>query len=305
MNVRSVVAAITLLIGFAAMSGGIGFAAPSPLTVSSLPPPAPPATEPGSELLVLANVKARTAFGPAAQVTFYLANAPKSGPADIAIGTATVPLLEAIFGESISTSASVPQDVTPGFYYLLACSGNSCAATPGTIHVIGQALSAVDQAPGTAQASAPATEYFPENPGDGMTVDSPFDCPLSAHGQWPSRCVWVNSPVISAADNIVAKALMYCPRSNPFPYQVALGFDPLWQDKSVYPVSAQTSGVSRIKYKVENNGRIFSYSGRDPNDPAQRGYAFFLFYCGEHSCPSFKGQVRFLCSDKASTSSLP
>jgi hypothetical protein len=306
MNARFVVAALALTIGFGAIGGSAHAAQPAPLIVSSVLPPEPPGTEPGSLLSVQATVRARNAFGRSAQLTFYLATDPAPASDNVPIASVTVALIPALFGETVRATASIPQDVTPGFYYLLACAGNSCAATAGTLDVIGQALSAAEPPGGTALGAAPGTEYFPENPADGMTVGEPFDCPLSTHGQFPSNCVWVTSKKITVVRPDTAISLMYCPTSNPYPFQVAIGNDPLWQDLALYPSFAKTTGVSNTKYKADLFGAPLSYSGLDPSDSGKRGYATFSFLCGSNECLStFTGQVKYLCTDRPTTSALP
>jgi hypothetical protein len=96
---------------------------------------------------------------------------------------------------------------------------------------------------------------------------------------------------------------MYRRRSNPFFYQVAIGFDPLWEDQSEFPTFAKTNGVSSTRYKVDDSSGIFSYSGKDPSDPNQRGYTAFVFYCGQNC--TITGRVKFLCSDRVASSTLP
>ena len=64
-------------------------------------------------------------------------------------------------------------------------------------------------------------------------------------------------------------ALWYCPAANPYPYVVALGFDPLWEDRS-FGFFLTTRPVSFTKYKTDFFGP-FSYAGASGN----RGYALF------------------------------
>jgi hypothetical protein len=305
MNTRLLIAAMALSIGIGGIAGA-AHAAPPALTVTSVLPPEPPGTEPGSQMLLQATVKARSAFGSAAQVTFYLAENPVSAPGNIPIATATVPLLPAIFGETISATASVPDDVTPGFYYLLGCVGGNCAVTPYTIQVLGQSLSEVEPPGGTAQTTATGKEYFPERPADGLSVGGKFECPYSSHGQSPGLCVWVTSGRIPVTLPDTGTSLMYCPSGFPYPFQVFLGNDPLWNDLSGYPKFAKTNGVSNTKYNTDFFGAPLSYSGLDPNDSGRRGYAAFRFYCGSNEClRNFTGQVEYLCSTRESTSALP
>lgn len=197
---------------------------------------------------------------------------------------------------TVGVAGLVPQDVPPGFYYLLACIGSNCVASPGTVHIIGQALSAVDQSANTAILANPPLEYFPEST-KGIVVDSPFPCPISAHGQYPSDCVWVTTQRLRFSKN--GFALWYCPTTNPYPYQVAIGFDPLWQDRSL-GFFMTTRPVSFTKYKTDFFGP-FSYAGGTGN----RGYALFRWSTREITPGPSGVQVRYLCTDRLSNSAYP
>jgi hypothetical protein len=175
-------------------------------TVQVVLPPTPSGTEPGGEMFLQATV---TGSGSAA-MTFYLGETPSHNGNDVEIGSTTAA------SGTVGVAGLVPQAVPPGFYYLQACIGSNCAASPGTIQIIGQALSAVDQSTDTSVlAEPPGPEYFPETT-LGMEVGSPFPCPISSHGQYPSNCVWVTTQVQKPpARNSLA--LWYCPAANPYP----------------------------------------------------------------------------------------
>ena len=192
----------------------------------------------------------------------------------------------------------------PGFYFVLACAGaGNCAASEGTIQVVGQRLSTVSQGPGVISVSPPANEYFPEVPSAHMTVGSPFACPFSFHGQWPSNCVYVTTGSFPTAIGATSQGLMYCPIGQPYPYEVAIGFDPLWNDLSDLGGAAGTNAVSGTKYKIDGGGLPLSYAGLDPSDPLQRGYGWFHLTNRSEFTVIF--QVEYLCSDRAPTSTLP
>jgi hypothetical protein len=152
------------------------------------------------------------------------------------------------------------------------------------------------------------TQHYP-NPVD---IGSPFDCPISAHGQYPSRCVWVkkdNQQFPAAKRTVKIPGLWYCPTDYPHPYEVAIGFDPLWQDTSVN--SPLTTGysvsVSPVSFgflnQNPNNGRFRSWTGtRD-----RPGYVSAILegYTRGVQQPSDGAGFRYVCSTKMATSALP
>ena len=271
--------------------------------VSSVLKPVPPGGLPGGEMFLQAAV---TANGPRpAKVMFYLAQAKVPGPGDILLATATVKSApRPIDGpRMIDVTAHVGSQVPPGLYFVLACAdaGRHCAASRGTIQIVGEGLSPVDQSAGTISSSPPFTEYFPEYLGDGMTVGQPFPCPFSIHGQWPSSCVYVTTKNFDIPPNTTHGGLMYCPADRPYPYQVAIGFDPLWLDKTVDTSSARTNAVSFTKYKKNVLGMPYSYTGFNATSrPPNRGYAAF-YWAGCTTCSGGTGQVQFLCTNKATS----
>ena len=280
------------------------------VTVSSVLAPVPPGSPPGGEIFLQATV---TASGPRpATVMFYLAQDEVPGPHDILLATARVRLAPRLMApRTVGVAAHIGSQVPPGFYFVLACTYSECAVSPGTIQIMSEGVSAIDQSSGTTSETAPAPEYFPENPGDGMTVDSPIACPLSTHGQWPGSCVWVTTKVISVKFPSTADGLFYCPKDRPYPFQVALSDDPLWEDLST-PVSAygRTNSVSFTKYKTNIFKLPYSYAGFGPNTtPPNRGYAEFRFgYCLDVRDPcndEIFGKARFLCSDKPTKGAQP
>jgi len=275
----------------------------STLTVSSVLDPIPPGSPPDGEIFLRATVRA-IGLRPTT-VMFYLAQAKVPGPGDILLATATVKSAPPpIVGpRTIDVTAHVGSQVPPGLYFVLACAdaGSHCAASRGTIQIMREGLSPVDQSAGTIPSSPPFTEYFPEVPTDGMTVGQPFPCPLSIHGQWPSSCVYVTTKNFDIPENTNLGGLMYCPADRPYPFQVAIGFDPLWLDKTVDTVPARTNAVSFTKYKINSFGMPYSYTGFDATSrPPNRGYAAF-YWTGCTTCGDGTGQVQFLCSNKATS----
>jgi hypothetical protein len=278
------VLAALMTLGAAHLSSGTTTPIPA---VQEVPPPTPSGTEPGSQMFLQATV---TGSG-STDVTFYLGERPWHNGDDVEIGSTTAS------SGTVGVAGLVPQDVPQGFYYLLACIGSNCVASQGTIHIIGQALSAVDQSPDTAiLAGPPGPEYFPETTA-GIDVGSPFPCPISTHGQYPSSCVWVTTQAQKSPTK-TGLALWYCPTTNPYPYLVAIGFDPLWEDRS-HGFFLTTRPVSFTKYKTDPFGP-FSYAGGSGN----RGYALFSWNTREKA-PGARVQVRYLCTDRLSISAYP
>ena len=93
-------------------------------------------------------------------------------------------------------------------------------------------------------------------------------------------------------------AYWYCPKDKPYPYQVAIGFDPMWQDLT-YGFFLVTRPVSFTKYKTDFFGP-FSYAGTDGG----RGYVLFKWSAKE-KVPRSNLQMRYLCTDKRSNSAYP
>ncbi len=274
------------------------------VAVSNVLAPVPPGAAPGGVMFLSATVKPR-GLRPAT-VSFYLGEASTHGPDDILLATSTVrPLSLLLAPQSLQLTAPIGPLVPPGFYFVLACTGNQCAATAATIEIIGQGLSPVDQTPGTTSPTPPAQEYFPENPGDGFTVTNPFPCPFSTHGQWPSSCVGLLTTVITVPNRDGVDGLFYCPANRPYPFQVAIGDDPVWEDKTTPPpYGARTNAVSFTKYKIGFAGHAFSYAGFGPGTtPPNRGYVSFRFFGS--SITTVSGQAFFVCSDKPTTGAQP
>lgn len=280
------------------------------VTVLSVLAPVPPGSPPGGEIFLQATV---TASGPrSATVMFYLVQDEEPGPHDILLATARVrPAPQPMAPRTVGVAAHIGSQVPPGFYFVLACTDGQCAASPRTIEIIGEGLSAIDQSPGTTSETPPAPEYFPENPGDGMSVGSPFACPFSTHGQSPGSCVWVTTKVLPVKYPATVDGLFYCPKDRPYPFQVALSDDPLWEDLST-PISAygRTNSVSFTKYKTNSFKLPYSYTGFGPGTtPPNRGYAEFRFgFCFDIRDPCGKeifGKARFVCGNKPTRSAQP
>jgi len=193
-----------------------------------------------------------------------------------------------------SVIVRVPSETLYGLYFVKACIGEKCKMSPGTIHVAYKGVSEPIP-PNRVLASAPYTEFFPEDPSSGMRLGDTFDCPLSGHGQWPSDCqyVFTNSYKSGFEDH---NGYYYCPTSHKYPYKVIAGDDPLWDDQSIFPSSAQTFKVSNSKYEVDSGiNRGYSYSGKDSSDPARRGYVWFRLTTDAQNT---NAEAWFLCSNQ-------
>ena len=294
--------ALVMLVGLMAVSVPHPASAASAnlLRIVSVAIPVPPGAEPNGQLAVQASVKANIGFG-SSTVSFFLAQNPYPEPSDVAIGSTSVSLLPLLFAPGpVSVTATIPSDVTPGFYYLLACAGaNNCAASAQTITIAGQELSRNPEEPGVSSQSAPGPEYFPEST-SGMSVGAPFNCPASGNGQNGAKCVWVTTQTVSVNPPNQALGLFYCPTSNPYPFQVIFGHDTLWKDLSTFGAIGHTSGVSFTKYKTDTLGFVLSYSG------PPRGYAVFWWTCVPGFCNStLTGQVQYACATVKTQRAIP
>lgn len=272
-----------MTLGAAPLSSGTTRPIP---TVERVLPAVPPGTQPGGQMFLRAIV---TGDG-SAEVTFYLGEEPRYNRNALEIGSTTAS------SGTVGVPAFIPQDVPPGLYYVLACIRSNCVASRGTIQIIGQELSAVDESLDTSVLSAPpGPEYFPEST-TGMEVGSPFPCPLSTHGQYPSTCVWVTTQ-LQMPPTMTGLALWYCPIANPHPYLVAIGFDPLWEDQS-FGLFLKTRPVSFTKYKTDFFGP-FSYRGT-----GDRGYVLISWTSRDRTRGAYI-QPRYLCTTRPSDSAYP
>ncbi|HUA36613.1 MAG TPA: hypothetical protein VMA09_23620 [Candidatus Binataceae bacterium] len=272
----------------------------SALKVLSVAIPVPPGAEPNGQMSLQATAKANIGFG-SSTVSFYLAQNPYPEASDILIGSASASLLPLLFAPGpVSATGTVPSDVTPGFYYLLACAGaNNCAASKQTITIAAQELSRNPQEPGVSSQSAPGQEFFPEST-PGMSVGTPFNCPASGNGQSGAQCVWVTTQIVSFTPPNQALGLFYCPTSYPYPFQVIFGHDTLWKDLSAFGAVGHTTGVSFTKYKTDSLGFVLSFAG------PPRGYAVFSWTCLPGFCGSaLTGQVQYACANVKTVRAIP
>jgi hypothetical protein len=237
------------------------------------------------------------------------------------------------------TDATVPRRVKPGIYRLIACAdvgnrvkesreGNNCTTQRNSIAIQGPTPQGLGSGPPTASQTPPQKEYRPgngyPNTDTGWEYQDIGKCPASTHGQgWPatngfpgigtSNCEWVTTPrftggaftdFVTAPDTAPDRAvfgLFYCPYDHPFPFLVAIGTDPLWNDLS----RDQATGTKTVKHDKylyqESYGTKWAYSYAGLGPPARNpGYVFFAFGQGVPNHPNISGRAEYLCSDTAS-----
>jgi hypothetical protein len=245
--------------------------------------------------------------------------------------------------------AKVPARVEPGIYHLIACAdvgdrvkesreGNNCTTARHAITI--QGPSAQSGPPGSTPVASndpPAKEYTPggaspEHATAGFEISEGFRCPGSTHGQgFPatnafytkdtSDCVWVTTPRFDGGAfqretgpdihdiKYGVFGLFYCPAAYRYPFLVALGTDPLWEDQSDGMVSnALTGTVSADKYVYSEGATDAKYGdsyaglGGPVEDP---GYVFFRLPGNPSSgAPTRSGRAAYLCSDTPSDLAL-
>jgi hypothetical protein len=285
------------------------------LSVTKVGTPFPPTAEMGAPMEIDVGHEAKGAEAPASETGFYLSADPEHDPSDVKVDSVNVrPVGE---GERRSVQAVVQPEapLETGISHVLACADdanrvreaneqNNCAPTPGTIVVNGEAPVPTENEaapPAAGTSGPPLSEHYPENPGSGMTVDAEFDCPFSLHGQWPSKCVWVTTRALYDTVYKVDEGYNYCPTSHRYPFQVALGFDPLWQDLSDFVLgSAATNAVTGVKYQRTGPDQKIYWSYTGGNDSAQRGYVY-----GKLTVLRVGGataKMKYVCSNKKATS---
>ncbi len=104
--------------------------------------------------------------------------------------------------------------------------------------------------------------------------------------------------------------LWYCPAAYPYPYEVAFGFDPLWEDTSrstggslEYSVSVATVGVRQFAENAAGT-RYLSWTG----NAGSPGYVSAILHVdvGSGSQPPHAGAgFKYLCSTKKANGGVP
>lgn len=217
---------------------------------------------------------------------------------------------------TVRRSVRIPADTPAGLYYVIACAdvpgpadgAADCDATDKTLPVVadqvvsGPPATQAPPAPPAPQGSAQPPSITP------FYVNKEIDCPFSAHGQGGSKCVWTETEpqVRSNGDPAQVEGLFLCPESHPYPFVVALGFDPLWDDtSSAGDVLVET--VSKTRY-----ARLKSFTGREywasfSGQSTQTGYvsAKLSAQAVYKDTTNWILRFEFLCSTKKATSALP
>jgi hypothetical protein len=295
-------------------SGSAGGAGAGPdLVVSALPNPVPEG-EPGTYAFGLtATIADRgDAAAPASEMRFYLSADRRLSSNDERLPLLKVHGLRAGAKETVHETWKVPQSLAPGIYHVLACEHNKCAATERTVAVTQPGDGPTElmgaSSPGAVQASqSPKPEWFPK------LSEGPFDCPISLHGQ-DGKCVWVNTYQVRRDHelrddpNRVISVFSYCPAPYSWPYEVAIGFDPMWENKG-FKSDAFIETVARQKWTLYTSfiGRQYYPSYGAPNETS--GGYISIDFNGEIDRPwsrtPWEHKARYMCADKHANSMLP
>lgn len=305
-------------------------AAPRPdLQVHALPDPVPTGQAGSYGLRLKATVTNEgSGAAPATALRFFLSRNRALGEADTRLPSVRVDRLAAGASDRVDEAWEVPDTVEPGVYHVIACADagdrvtetderDNCRVADETVAVTepGGETAAQSGAPmsGATEASPPKREFFPEQGTDlgfrGIRVSSPFDCPASAHGQGSGRCVWVRTPEIlydwqDPSKGRVRSDFWYCPSDYRYPFEVALGFDPLWENLG-FQSDAFVETVAAKKWTLYKSwlGREYYPSYGAPDD--SRGYVTIDFNGVAFESKPWSHEARFMCSSKRANSMLP
>jgi hypothetical protein len=225
----------------------------------------------------------------------------------------------------VRESWKVPRRLRAGIYHVLACADvghvvaesnehNNCRVATRTVAVTqpggrstkdaGEALPGAGQEP-----TSPQEEFSWATPDNRPPqVDgAPFQCPISFHGQG-GNCVWVSTPTIKRNSddpyrNELVKVFSYCPRPYGWPFEVALGFDPMFEDLGTNSV-AVVENVAKQKWTLYTTvaDRQYYPSYGAPNE--FDGYISIIFR-PVFELKDWAHKARYLCADKHATSMLP
>jgi hypothetical protein len=307
------IAAVSILAagGLAAGLAGAKRPALPDLVVAKIFAPRPPGTKPGSTMSLRAVIQNRGgARARPSRVAYFLSVDRRLGAGDIPLEGRLQRVAALRPGRSAAgaTRGAVPASTKAGLRYLIACvdvtrlvketrERNNCAASRWTLAI---------QAPSGKPGPPRGGEGYPtiEFTADPTWIRESLKCPLSLHGQSGSDCVWVENvgnQTISPTDPAIISpglihGLFYCPKDHPYPFEVALGFDPLWIDKSISDVE-RIGTVSGTKY---SDG--YSFAGTEGV-----GYVWVELPVWNNFYPDklWVDKVEYLCSDVIATSYLP
>jgi hypothetical protein len=263
----------------------------------------------------------------ASQLRFALSQNRHLGEADTLLPLVRTDALAPGRSDAATQEWQVPDGMDAGIYHVIACAdagdrvaerdeSDNCRVAEETVAVTEPSGSTDDQAgapaPGAlAGTSSPKPEHFPEST-LGMTVSAPLDCPASLHGQGKGRCVWVDTGRWNwdwqhPDDGRIRSDFWYCPEGYGYPFEVALGFDPMWENNG-FNSDAFVETVAKKRWTLYRNwvGREYYPSYGAPSD--RRGYLSIDFNGagrGLFSANPWAHQASYLCSDTVATSMLP
>jgi hypothetical protein len=257
-------------------------------------------------------VNAGSADSGRSRLRFALSEDRRLGPGDTRVPLVRVDALDPGERDTVTEHWQIPRGVEAGVYHVLACVGDDCKVAAETVAVTERGGETPARAgapmPGaTAPSAAPRMEFKPDE-GWG-TISAPLDCPASLHGQGDGRCVWVTTQpftgLSSSGDPRVRDDFWTCPPGYGFPFEVALGFDPLWRDLGTKADTVvETVAAKRWTAYRSVGGREYypSYGGSTAR--GENGYVSVQFRA--HALTSrWTYQVEYLCSNKRASSMLP
>jgi hypothetical protein len=318
MRARTSVVTVMVTAGVtaAALAGALGGSAAGRLSrpdlvIRSVLAPFPPGTLPGGEMSVRSRVaNLGGARASVSEVAYFLSSKPTLRPGYVRlVGVQRISALRGGAAALGGADVTVPLQTRPGIYYLVACldaahpgpranATNSCKALGHPIAIQDGANDPPYGLRSSVAGGPPAgyKQYFPARD----QISDASTCPLSAHGQSFTGCRWVKTDRFTKT---TVRGLFYCPSSNPYPFIVALGFDPLWHDLSSFGLAqASVGAVSGTLYKYtgsEPELYAYSYVGSGTHD----GYVSMV----ENTRGEIgrEGQIEYLCSDYRANSYLP
>jgi hypothetical protein len=264
----------------------------------------------------------------ASELRFFLSQNARLGEADTPLPAVRTAALAPGEHDAAGEAWSVPRTLDAGIYHVIACAdagrdvaerdeSDNCTVARETVAVTEPGGETADQAgapmPGATASGAPKNEFFPETNTEigfrGIRVSDPFDCPASAHGQGSGRCVWVQTPMIrydwqNPDVGRVRSDFWYCPSEYRYPFEVALGFDPMWENLG-FQSDTFVETVAAVKWTLYKNwlGRQYYPSYGAPD--GSRGYVTIDFNGVAFEHKPWTHEARFLCSSKLANSMLP
>jgi hypothetical protein len=259
------------------------------------------------------------AAAPASKMRFYLSADRRLSSHDKRLPRLGVHGLRAGEKETVHKSWKVPHSLRAGIYHVLACADvkhavaehSHCRVAKRTVAVThpgdGRTEAAGGASPGAGQEpKSPKEEWHPQADG------APFQCPISFHGQG-GNCVWVSTPTIKRNlddpyRNEVVSVFSYCPRPYGWPFEVALGFDPMWEN-----LGTNSAGV--VENVAKQKWTLYTTVAQRQYYPSYGAPNELDGYISIHFRPvtldsafvrhNWVHKARYLCADRHATSMLP